>query len=161
MINLRFDSIAGKLSFDDIPLEIDTEEGFCNSKLYELLINRGCIKSNIPHSYLVDLANFYDKEFEVSLNPICFGFPFMVQLVDKNSQYFRSLKDWDARTDIDMLNESVKNLSDWLRKSLSLGNPDIKEAEMVRWIFDWGRISVSYETRSFDHGIYIVWNVTE
>lgn len=161
MINLKFNSITGKLIFDNTPLEIDTEEGFFNSKLYEMLINRDCIKENIPHSYLVDLVCFYDKEFEVSINPICFGFPFMVQLVDKNSQYYKSLNDWNARTDIEMLNESVTNLSGWLRKSLSLGDPDIIEAEMVRWIFDWGRVSVSYETRSFDHGVYIVWNKNE
>jgi len=82
----------------------------------------------------------------------------MVHLVDKDSEYYKSLKDWDARTNIDMLNNSVKSLSDWLSLSLNLGGADIMETEMIRWDYEWGRIYVSYETKSFNHGIYIVWN---
>ncbi len=58
------------------------------------------------------------------------------------------------------INESVKSLSDWLKESLNLDTPDTTETDIIRWNFEWGRVSVSYETKSFNHGIYIVWNIT-
>ncbi|MER5086937.1 hypothetical protein KC894_21530, partial [Enterobacter vonholyi] len=91
---------------------------------------------------------------------VCYGFPFMLHLVDKNSQYYKALNDWNARTNIHILNESVKSLSDWLKESLNLDTPDTMETDIIRWNFAWGRVSVSYETKSFNHGIYIVWNIT-
>ncbi|EOC3625773.1 DUF6386 family protein [Enterobacter hormaechei] len=56
-------------------------------------------------------------------------------------------------------NESVKSLSDWLKESLNLDTPDTTETDIIRWNFEWGRVSVSYETQSFNHGVYIVWNI--
>ncbi|CAH3740808.1 TPA: hypothetical protein N5L20_002911 [Enterobacter kobei] len=158
MINLNFNAKTGKLIFDGLTLEIDTEEGFCNSKLYHKLNTFNAVKKYMPYHYLIDPVFFCDKEFEINIRPICFGFPFMVHLVDKDSEYYKSLKDWDARTNINMLNNSVKSLSDWLSLSLNLGAPDITKTEMIRWDYEWGRISVSYETKSFNHGIHIVWN---
>ncbi len=158
MINLNFNPKTGKLTFDDLTMEIDTEEGFCKSKLYHKLNTFGSVRKYIPYHYLIDSVVFFDKEFEINIRPISFGFPFMVHLVDKDSEYYKSLNDWDARTNINMLKNSVKNLSDWLSLSLNLGVPDITETEMIRWDCEWGRISVSYETKSFNHGIYIIWS---
>lgn len=158
MINLNFNPKTGELTFDGITLEVATEEDFCKSKLYHKLNELNAVKKYMPYQYLIDSVFFCDKEFEINIRPICFGFPFMVHLVDKDSEYYKSLKDWNARTDINMLNNSVKVLSDWLNISLNLGVPDITEKEMIRWGFEWGRISVSYEKKSFNHGIYIVWN---
>lgn len=59
-----------------------------------------------------------------------------------------------------LINDSVKSLSDWLNESLNLETPDTTETDMMRWRFEWGRVSVSYEIKSFNHGIYIVWNIT-
>lgn len=157
MINLKFDSITGVLTLDNLPVEVKTEDDFCKSKLYQNLVDRNCIKGITPHHYLVDSVIFFDKEFEVYIRPICYGFPFMVQLIDKNGKYYQSLKDWSARSDINMLNDSVKGLSDWLKAALNLAAPDVKKNEIVRWDLEWGRVSASYETRSFNHGIYITW----
>lgn len=157
MINLNFNPKDGKFTFDGLSLEIDTEEGFCKSKLYQKLNTLNAVKNHMPYHYLIDSVVFFDKEFEINIRPICFGFPFMVRLVNKDGEYYKSLKDWNARTNINMLNNSVKSLSDWLNISLDLGVPDIMETEMIRWNYDWGLISVSYETKSFNHGIYIEW----
>ncbi|MEG6060673.1 hypothetical protein, partial [Enterobacter roggenkampii] len=133
--------------------------GFCKSGLYHELIKRKAVNKTMPNHYLVDSVAFFDKEFQVTIRPVCYGFPFMLHLVDKNSQYYNALNDWNARANIHMLNESVKSLSDWLRESLNLDTPDTTETDMIRWRFEWGRISVSYEIKSFNHGIYLTWNI--
>ncbi|HDC4371526.1 hypothetical protein KMW40_10445 [Enterobacter cloacae] len=160
MIELEINPITGELNLDGLALEVDNEEGFCTSNLYHQLIKRKAVNKIMPNHYLVDSVAFFDKEFQVTIRPVCYGFPFMLHLVDKNSQYYNALNDWNARTNIHMLNDSVKSLSDWLKESLNLETPDITETDMMRWRFEWGRVSVSYEIKSFNHGIYIVWNIT-
>ena len=160
MIELEINPITGELNLDGLALEVDNEEGFCTSNLYHQLIKRKAVNKIMPNHYLVDSVVFSDKEFQVTIRPVCYGFPFMLHLVDKNSQYYNALNDWNARTNIHMLNDSVKSLSDWLKESLNLETPDITETDMMRWRFEWVRVSVSYEIKSFNHGIYIVWNIT-
>ncbi|EOG9680913.1 hypothetical protein EKN39_22515 [Enterobacter hormaechei] len=160
MIELKIKPITGELNLDGLPLEIDTEEGFYKCNLYRELVKHNAVKKIMPNHYLVDSVAFFDKEFQVTIRPVCFGFPFMLHLVDKNSQYYKALNNWNARTNIHMLNESVKSLSDWLKESLNLDTPDTTETDIIRWNFEWGRVSVLYETKSFNHGIYIVWNIT-
>ncbi|HID3974895.1 hypothetical protein SJ090_00075 [Enterobacter cloacae] len=160
MIKLEINPITGELNLDGLALEVDNEEGFCTSNLYHQLVKRNAANKTMPNHYLVDSVAFFDKEFQVTIRPVCYGFPFMLHLVDKNSQYYNALNDWNARTNIHMLNDSVKSLSDWLKESLNLETPDTTETDMMRWRFEWGRVSVSYEIKSFNHGIYIVWNIT-
>ncbi|PCM83653.1 hypothetical protein [Enterobacter cloacae] len=160
MIELEINPITGELNLDGLALEVDNEEGFCTSNLYHQLIKRKAVNKIMPNHYLVDSVAFFDKEFQVTIRPVCYGFPFMLHLVDKNSQYYKALNDWNARTNIHMLNDSVKSLSDWLKESLNLEMPDTTETDMMRWRFEWGRVSVSYEIKSFNHGIYLVWNIT-
>ncbi|MCK6958052.1 hypothetical protein L8Q53_06750 [Enterobacter kobei] len=112
MIELKFKPITGELNFDGLPLEIDTKEGFCKCDLYYELVKYKAIKKTMANHYLVDSVAFFDKEFQVTIRTVCYGFPFMLHLVDKNSQYYNALNDWNARTNIRMLNESVKSLSD-------------------------------------------------
>ncbi|MEH4930671.1 hypothetical protein [Enterobacter cloacae] len=160
MIELEINPITGELNLDGLALEVDNEEGFCTSNLYHELVKRNAVNKIMPNHYLVDSVAFFDKEFQVTIRPVCYGFPFMLHLVDKNSQYYNALNDWNGRTNIHMLNDSVKSLSDWLKESLNLETPDTTETDMMRWRFEWGRVSVSYEIKSFNHGIYIVWNIT-
>nr|WP_033762191.1 hypothetical protein [Pantoea agglomerans] len=155
MKKLKFEPTTGTLVIDEKYLEITSEELFCKSELYNSLQSSGSIKSLMPHHYLIDSIIFNNKEFELHIRPVIFNLPFMVQLVDKGNEYYHSLNDWDRRADIEMLNESVRDLSKWLGSSLELGSPDFIKAEVVRWGFPWGNVSVSYETRSFNHGIYI------
>ncbi|MEG5814121.1 hypothetical protein UXN81_09055 [Enterobacter hormaechei] len=115
MIELKIKPITGELNLDGLPLEIDTEEGFYKCNLYRELVKHNAVKKIMPNHYLVDSVAFFDKEFQVTIRPVCFGFPFMLHLVDKNSQYYKALNNWNARTNIHMLNESVKSLSDWLK----------------------------------------------
>lgn len=158
MIDLNFDLKTGKLIFDDLTLENVTEEYFFKSPLYQVLSERNAVKSLMPHNYHIDSVLFLGKEFEVSIRPISVASPFfVVSLVDKHSDYYKSLTDWYARTNIEMLNESVKDLAEWFKEKLNLDEPEIIEVEMIRWGFDWGRLSVSYETYSFFHGAYIAW----
>ncbi len=118
MIEFKFNPITGELNLDGLPLKIDTEEGFCKCDLYHELVKRKAVNKNMSNHYLVDLVMFLDKEFQVTIRPVCYGFHFMLHLVDKNSQYYKSLNDWNAQTNVHMLNESVKSLSDWLKESL-------------------------------------------
>lgn len=119
MIEFKFNPITGELNLDGLPLKIDTEEGFCKCDLYHELVKRKAVNKNMSNHYLVDSVMFFDKEFQVTIRPVCYGFHFMLHLVDKNSQYYKSLNDWNARTNVHMLNESVKSLSDWLKESLN------------------------------------------
>ena len=83
MIEFNLNPIAGDLTFDDLPLGIDSEEGFCKSGLYHELIKRKAVNKTMPNHYLVDSVAFFDKEFQVTIRPVCYGFPFMLYLVDK------------------------------------------------------------------------------
>ena len=104
MIELEINPITGELNLDGLALEVDNEEGFCTSNLYHQLIKRKAVNKIMPNHYLVDSVAFFDKEFQVTIRPVCYGFLFMLYLVDKNSQYYNALNDWNARTNIHMLN---------------------------------------------------------
>ena len=134
MIEFKFNPITGELNLDGLPLKIDTEESFCKCDLYHELVKRKAVNKNMSNHYLVDSVMFFDKEFQVTIRPVCYGFHFMLHLVDKNSQYYKSLNDWNARTNVHMLNESVKSLSDWLKESLNLDTPDTTETDIIRYI---------------------------
>ncbi|HFV9245362.1 hypothetical protein N5C39_08350 [Enterobacter bugandensis] len=49
MIELKFKPITGKLNLDDLPLEIDTEEGFCKCDLYRELVKHKAVKKIMPN----------------------------------------------------------------------------------------------------------------
>lgn len=54
MIALNLNPITGDRKFDDLPLGMDTEEGFCKSGLYHELIKRKAVNKTMPNHYLVD-----------------------------------------------------------------------------------------------------------
>lgn len=83
MIALNLNPITGDLKFDDLPLGMDTEEGFCKSGLYHELIKRKAVNKTMPNHYLVDSVAFFDKEFQVTICPVCYGFPLCFILLIK------------------------------------------------------------------------------
>lgn len=46
MIDLKFKPITGELYLDGLPLEIDTEEGFCKCDIYHELVKKKSYKEN-------------------------------------------------------------------------------------------------------------------
>ena len=65
MIALNLNPITGDLIFDDLPLGMDTEEGFCKSGLYHELIKRKAVNKIMPNHYLVDSVAFSTKNFKL------------------------------------------------------------------------------------------------
>ncbi|EOZ7488546.1 MULTISPECIES: hypothetical protein [Enterobacter cloacae complex] len=47
MIEFNLNLITGDRTFDDLPLGIDTEEGFCKSGLYHKLIKRKAVNKTM------------------------------------------------------------------------------------------------------------------
>jgi len=65
MIELKFKPITGELNLDDLPLEIDTEEGFCNCDLYRELVKHKAVKKTMPNHYLLTQQCFPIKNFKL------------------------------------------------------------------------------------------------
>jgi len=66
MINLNFNPKTGKPTFDGLTLEIDAEEGFCNSKLYHKLNTFNAVKKYMPYHYLIDSVFFAIKSLKLT-----------------------------------------------------------------------------------------------
>lgn len=96
------------------------------------------------------------RVFELTVRPACFeNIPFMLYFVNKSGLYYRSLSDWEKRSDINVLESEVNELFNWVCNELRLSGDYVKIEHGYRWEFFWGRISVSFETKSFNCGIYI------
>lgn len=157
MIDLHIDKVNGAIFLGGVEVDISSEDVFVKSAFYETFFKQGEINELMPHHYLLKSVIFKDKIFEMIVRPICYDFPFMIQLIDHDSDYFNSREDWNLKADINMLSQSVRKTSLWLSEVLDLQEPDVQNESFNRWLFSWGRVSVSYENKSFDFGIFITW----
>ncbi|QTF07875.1 hypothetical protein HC231_07930 [Brenneria izadpanahii] len=158
MINLELDINTGSISLDNAFLKDLTEDDFINSMTYKHLVNKKEIREITPHHYLINDVKWMGKNFEVTIRPKCFdNIPFMLYLVDKNGSYYSSLSNWNERANITMLDKEVLELSIWIMDKFSLYDSNKMDNNGKRWEFNWGRITVSYETKSFNCGIYITY----
>lgn len=160
MMSFKIKLSKGEMYFNDFFFEegYKVETGFIMSSFYRELIKNNQIKKIMPHHYLLKNMVWKGKVFEIVIRTkFSDTFPFMVQLVDQDGEYYNSLNNWDERTDISMLEREVKGLYSWLIDECDFPD-DVEYIDNgVRWLCKWGRISVSYETKSFNSGIYITY----
>jgi hypothetical protein len=158
MIDFEVNIADGKVQLDNNYLLIQREDEFIVSELYKYLESKNKIQRLIPYHYTVNTVLWFDKKFELIIRPLCFSnFPFMVQLIYKEGEYFKTINDWDKVSNIDMLNKEVDFLSRWVSEEYDLGEPDGKEKHSVIWHLEWADITVCYNIKSFNCGIYITW----
>jgi len=161
MMNFNIELKTGEIKVDNLILSSNdkTEDNFICSNFFQHLIKANQIKKLMPHHFFVGNVKWENKLFELTIRPQCFdNIPFMLYLVDKQGEYYSSLSNWEKRTEIAMLEREVNHLCEWLTDILILPSATENVDNGKRWIFDWGRITVSFETRSFNCGIYITYN---
>ncbi|WP_034912077.1 hypothetical protein [Erwinia sp. 9145] len=158
MMSFDIDVDTGNVSIDGKSLRNEEmkELDFTSSAFYNNLSGKGLIKKLIPHHYVINEISWGKEAFELIIRPQCFdNFPFLLQFLGKDWEYFHCLDNWDKKTNISMLDRQVVVMSNWLTENISLPS-DVEVIENGnRWNFSWGRISASYETKSFNCGIYI------
>ena len=81
-----------------------------------------------------------------------------MQLIYKEGGYYKAINDWNKVSNIDMLNKEVDYLYQWVSGEYDLGEPDEKEKHSVMWHLEWGDITICYDIKSFNCGIYLTWN---
>lgn len=57
-----------------------------------------------------------------------------------------------------MLNKEVDFLYRWVSEVYDLGEPDEKEKHCVTWSMEWGDITICYDIKSFNCGVYLTWS---
>lgn len=57
-----------------------------------------------------------------------------------------------------MLNKEVDFLYRWVSEVYDLGEPDEKEKHSVTWSMEWGDITICYDIKSFNCGVYLTWS---
>ncbi|MEY8712552.1 hypothetical protein [Mangrovibacter phragmitis] len=156
MIDFNIDISSGELFFNGERLEAKDHSGWVASPIYDKFKNVNEADQIIPYHYLVNNVLWMGRVFELTIRPACFeNTPFMLYFVNKGGGYYRSLSNWEKRSDINMLECEVGELFNWLLNELRLSDDYVKIGHGYRWEFSWGRISASFETKSFNCGIYI------
>lgn len=156
MIDFNIDISSGALLFNGERLEAKDHNEWVVSSIYDKLKNVNEANQIIPYHYLVNDVLWMGRVFELTIRPACFeNTPFMLYFVNKGGVYYRSLSNWEERSDINMLEYEIDELFNWLFNELHLSDDYVKIDHGYRWEFSWGRISVSFETKSFNCGIYI------
>lgn len=159
MINFKINVVNGKVELDNKCLLIQREEEFITSDLYKYLESENKMQKLIPHHYTVNTVLWSGKEFEIIIQPLCFSnLPFTVQLIYKEGGYSKAINDWNKVSNIDMLNKEVEFLYQWVSGEYDLGKPDEKEKHSIMWHLEWGDITICYDIKSFNCGIYLTWN---
>ncbi len=66
------------------------------------------------------------------MRPLCFSnFPFMVQLIYKEGEYYQAISDWNKVSNIDMLNKEVDFLYRWVAEEYDLGGTRLQKKNIV------------------------------
>ncbi|MCF8582138.1 hypothetical protein L2X67_20240 [Enterobacter ludwigii] len=159
MIDFKINMIDGNVKLDNKYLSIQKEDAFIFSELYKYLKSKNEIQRLIPYHYTINTALWSGKKFEIIIRPLCFSnLPFMVQIICKEGEYYNSINDWNKVSDIDMLNKEVDFLYHWVLDECEPGVPSVKEKHNITWLFAWGDITICYDIKSFNCGIYLTWN---
>ncbi|MEH3776736.1 hypothetical protein POW02_22320 [Enterobacter asburiae] len=159
MIDFKINVVNGKVELDNKCLLIQGESEFITSDLYKYLESKNKMQKLIPYHYTVNTVLWSGKEFEVIIQPLCFSnLPFTVKLIYKEGEHYKAINDWNKVSNIDMLSKEVDFLYQWLSGEYDLGEPDEKEKHSVMWHLEWGDITVCYDIKSFNCGIYLTWN---
>lgn len=159
MIDFKINMVNGKVELDNKCLLIQGEGEFITSDFYKYLESKNKMQKLIPYHYTVNTVLWSGKEFEVIIQPLCFSnLPFTVKLIYKEGEHYKAINDWNKVSNIDMLSKEVDFLYQWLSGEYDLGEPDEKEKHSVMWHLEWGDITVCYDIKSFNCGIYLTWN---
>lgn len=159
MIDFEINIADGKVKLDNKDLLIQREDEFIVSEPYKYLESINKVQRLIPYHYTVNAVLWFSKEFVLIVRPLCFSnLPFMMQLIYKEGEYYKSINDWNKVSNIDMLNKEVDFLYRWVSEVYDLGKPDQKEKHSVTWRMEWGDITICYDIKSFNCGVYLTWS---
>lgn len=156
MKKMNIDFFTGRLLINDNELLLWSYDDFVTSEFY---VSNKEIKKNGGVYFNFPEVNWMGKNFFMEIRPSMNNFPPTIFLIDRTSDFFYSLKNWEDRDNLELLHEEECNLITWVRDKIEGGveKKIIKPPYGIEWIYGWGSIAVQTNKRDFNCGIYISW----
>ncbi|SEL30605.1 hypothetical protein SAMN04487787_10922 [Kosakonia sacchari] len=154
---MKLDFCTGALSIGNNELNIDGYDKFIASDLFK---NNTQLKKWGRFYFILPEVSWLGGGFYLEIRPSVNNIPPCIYMIDRDSNFFQSLNDWNKRADLSMIKKEESRLIQWMRDHIKGGNERAvtNPPYGVEWVYEWGTISVQCNTHTFDCGTYITWN---
>lgn len=153
---MNLDESNGALHIDGSEIDLSSYEAFTKSRFFNSVDD---LTPAGKYRFFSEDVSWHDEPFTVEFNPAVFSFKSLVFLTSKTGDFYKSLSDWEKRANVKALKEEEKRMFAWMLNRY----PNNYKGELKGppyghvWDFEWGKVTVQSEERSFNCGIYIVW----
>jgi len=153
---MNLDESNGALHIDGSEIDLSSYEAFTKSLFFNSVDD---LTPAGKYRFFSEDVSWHDEPFTVEFNPAVFSFKSLVFLTSKTGDFYKSLSDWEKRANVKALKEEEKRMFAWmLNRSPNNYKGELKDPPYGHvWDFEWGKVTVQSEERSFNCGIYIVW----
>lgn len=153
---MNLDESNGALHIDGSEIDLSSYEAFTKSFFFNSVDDLTPVGK---YRFFSEDVSWHDEPFTVEFNPAVFSFKALVFLTSKTGDFYKSLSDWEKRANVKALKEEEKRMFAWmLNRYPNNYKGELKDPPYGHvWGFEWGKVTVQSEERSFNCGIYIVW----
>lgn len=153
---MNLDESNGALHIDGSEIDLSSYEAFTKSLFFNSVDDLTPVGK---YRFFSEDVSWHDEPFTVEFNPAVFSFKSLVFLTSKTGDFYKSLSDWEKRANVKALKEEEKRMFAWmLNRYPNNYKGELKDPPYGHvWGFEWGKVTVQSEERSFNCGIYIVW----
>lgn len=153
---MNLDESNGALHIDGSEIDLSSYEAFTKSLFFNSVDDLTPVGK---YRFFSEDVSWHDEPFTVEFNPAVFSFKSLVFLTSKTGDFYKSLSDWEKRANVKALKEEEKRMFAWmLNRYPNNYKGELKDHPYGHvWGFEWGKVTVQSEERSFNCGIYIVW----
>lgn len=157
MKKMILDERDGNLTIDNYSINLQSQEEFVGSCFYR---DNDDIKEFGRYGYYVESVSWLGREYFLEFWPAMEQFQKKICMVEKGTEFYSSLHDWELRANVDLLLREEARVKDFLESTLKfVSKHDISQPPYgVVFEYSWGEIAVQSNKNDFNCGLYIGWN---
>ncbi|WP_312178328.1 hypothetical protein [Pseudescherichia sp.] len=147
----------GSVTIDNYSINLQSREQFVGSCFYR---ENDDIKEFGHYGYYVESVLWLGREYSLEFWPAMEQFEKKIFMVEKGTEFYASLHDWELRANIDLLLREEARVKAFLESTLHfVSKHDISQPPYgVVFEYSWGEIAVQSNKNDFNCGLYISWN---
>lgn len=147
----------GSVTIDNYSINLQSREQFVGSCFYR---ENDDIKEFGHYGYYVESVLWLGREYSLEFWPAMEQFEKKIFMVEKGTEFYASLHDWELRANVDLLLREEARVKAFLESTLHfVSKHDISQPPYgVVFEYSWGEIAVQSNKNDFNCGLYISWN---
>lgn len=147
----------GSVTIDNYSINLQSREQFVGSYFYR---ENDDIKEFGHYGYYVESVSWLGREYSLEFWSAMEQFEKKIFMVEKGTEFYASLHDWELRANIDLLLREEARVKAFLESTLHfVSKHDISQPPYgVVFEYSWGEIAVQSNKNDFNCGLYISWN---